>query len=212
MARPRGDSSVTEARRNEILRAAFEVFAKNGYRGGSLSQVSEIVSISEAGILHHFKTKANLLIAVLRYHDERATDSMGEERLNGLHFVKAWLDLVEYNISVPGMVELYCIVSAEATSLDHPAHEYFKLRYEKVINFAIEAMTHIARDGHMRPDLNPEDMGRALVALSDGLQVQWLLDRKWDMIDEHKSFFRRILTEEASEQIVELLGPKAKSS
>jgi AcrR family transcriptional regulator len=204
MARPRGDASFTEARREEILQAAFEVFARNGYRGGSLSQISEIVSITESGILHHFKTKANLLIAVLHYHDERATESMGEQRLNGLNFVKAWLDLVDYNISVPGMVELYCIVSAEATAHDHPAHEYFKQRYENVIDFAIEAMAHIERDGYMRPDLNAEDLGRALVALSDGLQLQWLLDRKWDMIDEHKSFFRRVLTDEALSQIPEL--------
>jgi len=204
MARPRGDASFTEARREEILQAAFEVFSKNGYRGGSLSQISEIVSITESGILHHFKTKANLLIEVLHYHDERATESMGEQRLNGLNFVKAWLDLVDYNISVPGMVELYCIVSAEATAHDHPAHEYFKQRYENVINFAIEAMTHIERDGYMRPDLNADDLGRALVALSDGLQLQWLLDRKWDMIDEHKSFFRRVLTDEAISQIPEL--------
>jgi len=205
MARPIGNSAVTEARRNEILRAAFEVFSKSGYRGGSLSQVSEIVSITEAGILHHFKTKANLLIEVLRYHDERATESMGEERLNGLNFVKAWLDLVEYNISVPGMVELYCIVSAEATAANHPAHDYFKIRYDRVISFAIEAMTHIELDGHMRPGLDPVDVGRALVALSDGLQVQWLLDRKWDMLDEHKSFFRRVVTAEAAEQIADLL-------
>jgi hypothetical protein len=28
------------------------------------------------------------------------------------------------------------------------------------------------------------------------LQVQWLLNRKWDMIEEHKAFFRRILTDQ----------------
>jgi hypothetical protein len=207
MARPRGDASFTDARRREILQAAFEVFAKNGYRGGSLSQVSEIVNITEAGILHHFKTKANLLIEVLRFHDERATASMGEDRPIGLNFIQAWLSLVSYNISVPGMVELYCIVSAEATADNHPAHEYFKLRYENVINFAIDAMTSIEGDGYMRPDLNAEDLGRALVALSDGLQVQWLLDRKWDMLDEHKSFFRRVLTDEALSQVSELLKP-----
>lgn len=206
MARPKGDSSVTEAKRNDILRAAFEVFSKSGYRGGSLSQVSDIVGMTEAGILHHFKTKANLLIEVLRHHDERATKSMGEERLNGLQFIKAWLDQVEYNISVPGMVELYCIMSAEATAPDHSAHEHFKLRYEAVIDFAIEAMTHIERDGHMRPELNPQNMGRALIALSDGLQVQWLLDRSWNMLDEHKAFFKRVVNDEAAHQLADLLS------
>lgn len=208
MARPKGDSSITQGRRREILTAAFEVFSKNGYRSGSLSQISEIVGISEAGILHHFKTKANLLIEVLRYHDERATEAMGQQRTNGLNFVQAWLDLVQYNISVPGMVEMYCIVSAEATSPAHPAHNYFIQRYENVIDFAIEAMVHIEADGHMRAELDPEDLGRALVALSDGLQVQWLLDRKWDMVEEHKSFFRRILTDSANKEVGNLLAAK----
>ena len=56
MARPRGNYAVTAERRATILQSAFEVFAKYGYRGGSLKDIAEIVGISEAGILHHFKT------------------------------------------------------------------------------------------------------------------------------------------------------------
>ena len=196
MARPKGDSSVTEARRQDILRAAFEVFSKSGFRGGSLSQVSEIVGMTEAGILHHFKTKANLLIEVLTYRDDLASEISGVTEASGIEFVNGWLDLVNFNISIPGMVELYCIVSAEATAVDHPAHKYFQDRYEYVIGVTTKSMQKIHDDGFMRKNLDPIDLGRAVVALSDGLQVQWLLDRKWDMIDEHKAFFRRILTKE----------------
>lgn len=196
MARPKGDSLVTEARRQAILRAAFEVFSKSGYRGGSLSQVSEIVGMTEAGILHHFKTKANLLIAVLAYRDEFASEITGVTEAPGIQFVTSWLNLIEYNISVPGILELYCIVSAEATAEDHPAHDYFKTRYEYVIGVATRSMQQIKHDGYMRNHLDPIDLARALVALSDGLQIQWLLDRRWEMIDEQKAFFRRILTKE----------------
>lgn len=196
MARPKGDSTVTEARRQDILKAAFEVFSKSGYRGGSLSQVSEIVGITEAGILHHFKTKGNLLIAVLGYREDLAAEITGIEDASGIHWVNGWLKLIEYNISVPGILELYCIVSAEATAEGHPAHEYFKKRYEYVIGVATRALVKIQDDGYMRENLDPVDLARAVVALSDGLQVQWLLDRKWEMIDEHKAFFRRVLTAE----------------
>jgi AcrR family transcriptional regulator len=199
MARPKGDSSVTEARKQDILKAAFEVFSKSGYRGGSLSQVSEIVGISEAGILHHFKTKANLLIEVLAYRDDLASEISGVTEASGLDFVNGWLNLIEYNISIPGIVELYCIVSAEATAIDHPAHKYFQDRYEWVIGVTTSSMQKIHDSGYMRKNLDPSDLGRAIVALSDGLQIQWLLDRKWDMIDEHKAFFRRILTDKAAE-------------
>jgi hypothetical protein len=152
--------------------------------------------MTEAGILHHFKTKANLLSEVLAYRDDLANEITGVTEYTGIDFVNGWLRLVDYNISIPGMVELYCIVSAEATAENHPAHEYFKNRYEYVIGVTTRSMKKIHDDGYMRKNLDPIDLGRAVVALSDGLQVQWLLDRKWDMIDEHKAFFRRILTKE----------------
>lgn len=198
MARPKGDSSVTDARKQDILKAAFEVFSKNGYRGGSLSQVSALVGITEAGILHHFKSKANLLIEVLAYRDDLTIELSGVTETSGIKFVNGWLSLVEFNISIPGMVELYCIVSAEATATDHPAHQYFQDRYRYVIGVTTASMQKIHDDGYMRKNLDPVDLGRAIIALSDGLQVQWLLDRKWDMIEEHKAFFRRILTDEGA--------------
>jgi len=65
MARPKGDASFTAERKVLILQAAFEVFSNLGFRGGSLAKIAELVGISEAGILHHFKSKDALLIAVL---------------------------------------------------------------------------------------------------------------------------------------------------
>jgi AcrR family transcriptional regulator len=195
MARPKGDASVNAARRREILTAAFDVFSRDGYQGSSLSQISAIVGMTEAGILHHFKTKSNLLIQVLAYRDEATYSLVEGFNTDGIGFVKAWLNLVNYNVSVPGMVELFAVISAEATRADHPAHDFFKKRYSETISLTTAAMADLQNEGYLHPGLDPEDLGRAVVALSDGLQVQWLLDRKWDMIDEHKSFFRRILND-----------------
>jgi AcrR family transcriptional regulator len=199
MARPKGDAAVNAARKREILKAAFDVFSRDGYQGSSLSQISEIVGMTEAGILHHFKTKANLLTAVLDYRDEASRGLVDGFNTDGIGFVKAWLNLVSYNISAPGIVELFCVVSAESTSANHPAHQFFKKRYAETIAMATEAMTDLQKNNYIRKDVDPEDLGRALIALSDGLQVQWLLDRNWDMLEEQKSFFRRILHPKAQE-------------
>jgi AcrR family transcriptional regulator len=124
MARPRGNYQVTEARRESILVSAFNVFAKSGFRGGSLKQVAEQVGMTEAGILHHFKSKSALLIAVLEYRDtdSRHTFLPVNEVVSGEEFINHWLGLVRYNMDNQGIVELFCILSAEATSTDHPAH------------------------------------------------------------------------------------------
>lgn len=195
MARPIGDAAVTEARKLQILQAAFEVFSSRGFRGGSIAQVAELVEISEAGILHHFKSKSALLIAVLEYRDQITQEAAHiSENMDGIEFVNGWFDLIDFNISHPGIVELYCIVSAEATATDHPAHEFFKSRYEYVIALCSAAMHDLAKKGYLLKNLDPQDVARSLIALSDGLQVQWLLDRKWNMKEEHKNFFRATLS------------------
>jgi hypothetical protein len=133
---------------------------------------------------------------VLAYRDELTNQMFPEFDTSGLAFIKSWLRLVDYNVSTPGIVELFCVVSAEATSEDHPAHDFFKQRYVDTIELVHVAMADLLDQGHIYSDSIPLDLARALVALSDGLQVQWLLDRKWDMLEEHKSFFRRILTDQ----------------
>jgi AcrR family transcriptional regulator len=198
MARPRGNYQVTESRRESILVSAFNVFAKSGFRGGSLKQVAEQVGMTEAGILHHFKSKSALLIAVLEYRDtdSRHTFLPVNDVVSGEEFINHWLGLVRYNMDNQGIVELFCILSAEATSTDHPAHEYFKSRYQFVIDLTATYFDILRREGMLRDGLESVDLAKTLVALSDGLQVQWLLDTSWDMLESHRAFFRGILRPE----------------
>ena len=206
MARPRGNYAVTAERRAAILQSAFEVFARSGYRGGSLKDIAEIVGISEAGILHHFKTKSNLLIAVLTYRDDRSGEYLDTNADSGAEFIDGWLKLIKYNASIPGVVELFTILSAEATAVDHPAHEYFQRRYAYVIEVTTRFFQMLREEGRLRPDIEPDAAARALIALSDGLQVQWLLNKEWDMLEEHRGFFRGVLTEQAGRALVPVNG------
>ena len=192
--RPRGSYAKSEGTRKAILEAALEVFAQGGYRSGSLREVAQLVGMTEAGLLHHFPSKANLLAAVLDLRDEHAyelvpLDQAGEATIRGL------VDLARYNASVPGVVELYCVLSAEATSPDHPAHEYFVRRYKQTRKWVDTAFAQLAVEGKLAPGVQPEGASKATIALMDGFQVQWLLDRSSiDMADELLDYFKRVTT------------------
>lgn len=198
MARPKGDAAATERRKQLILQSAFDVFAKNGYSGASVKQVADIVGISEAGILHHFKSKSALLLEVLRFSDEEAKQMLESGNDEPLKFVSEWIRLINRNASAPGIVELYCKISAEATAQDHPAHEFFVSRYEAVLGSAVDRFELLKTKGHLREEIEPSVAGRALVAVTDGLQLQWLFDRKTDMAAEVRAFFKSILADEAA--------------
>src|SRR4249920_1985097 len=65
----RGPYAKTAARRQDILDTALEVFAQQGFRGGSLREIADRVGLSQAGVLHHFDSKEALLAAVLEQRD-----------------------------------------------------------------------------------------------------------------------------------------------
>ncbi|MET4225822.1 TetR/AcrR family transcriptional regulator [Oerskovia enterophila] len=175
-AAPRGYAKG-RAKRDEILEAATGLFGEVGYHSASLREISSRVGISHPGLLHHFPTKELLLQAVLEHRDEVDFALLADDLAQGVAYFDALVNVVERNAARPGIVELYCILSAEATAPDHPAHEYFQRRYDDVLARSRRELADRAAEGRLRPDVDIPATARAIVALMDGLQVQFLLER-----------------------------------
>lgn len=189
--KPRGEYAKTSAKRTAILDAALEVFAESGYRKGSLRDVATRVEMSEAGLLHHFPNKSALLAAVLDRRDDLSLEYLAPESDDGVIDLRGLIALAEHNASIPGVVELYCTLSAEATAASHPAHEYFIRRYDYTRARLTQAFEKLERDGLLADDVVPRNAAIATIAMMDGLQVQWLLDRGVvDMAEALRDFFR----------------------
>lgn len=193
----RGPYAKTTRTRGAILDAALSVFAQNGYRSGSLKSVAEEVGMSEAGLLHHFPNKSALLSAVLERRDDRARERFNFSATDGRLVLRSLVDNAEFNASSPGVVELFCTLSAEATTPDHPAHAYFLDRYATTVGLAREALENIRDADGLVAGVEPLSAARTMIALMDGLQIQWLMDRdSVDMAHELRLYLSSILTEE----------------
>lgn len=189
--KPRGEYAKSEATRQAILDAALEVFSQSGYRAGSLREVAQRVGMSEAGLLHHFRSKSALLMAVLDHRDDLSRALVDFDMPDGVSALRGLVTLAEYNASIPGVVELYATLSAEATSPTHPAHAYFVRRYEEVRESVTASFQRAADAGRLLPGVDPGRAAVATIALMDGLQVQWLLDpSSTDMAGALSEFFR----------------------
>jgi AcrR family transcriptional regulator len=195
--RARGAYAKTAGRRTEILEAGIEVFSTSGFRSGSIREIAERVGMSQAGLLHHFSNKNELLAGVLSLRDDRAREIVRPETEPGVDTLREMIRLTAYNATVPGLVELHCVLSAEATSPDHPAHGYFVDRYAFVTRLLVDAFRRVEADGQLATGQTPESASRGVIAFSDGLQVQWLLDRSSvSMADEmHRYIQLLVLTE-----------------
>ncbi len=69
-------------RRREILDAALERFAAEGYQGASMEEIAEAALLTRAGLYRHYPNKASLLGALRRWKmeqlTERVTAALGE--------------------------------------------------------------------------------------------------------------------------------------
>lgn len=197
----RGQTSKSAGRRREIVSAALQVFSEAGYHKGSIRDVAQRVGISQAGVLHHYPSKHRLLEAVLDWRDQDALTRMGAERPQGLDLLKALVDLAAHNQTTPELVELHVTLSAEGSAQGHPIHGYFVRRYAVVLEMVTEAFELAGARGQLRPGVDCRSSARTLVALMDGLQGQWLLDRGgMDMPEELRRYLRPLITVDLEEQ------------
>ncbi len=192
----RGPYRKTAARQQDILDAALAVFGRSGYRSGSIREIAESVGMSQAGLLHHFESKDALLTAVLRHRDDLSKALYSDPR--GIGTLLSTIEVARLNTQHRGVIELYCVLSAEATAADHPAHRYFADRYSWLRSVFLEAFERMEADGQLRAGVEPEAAARSALALMDGLQVQWLIDTtSVDMAADVEAYFRQLATEEA---------------
>ena len=171
---PRGSYAKTPKRREEILDAAFDVFARYGYLNSSVSEIAKRAGMTMPGVTHHFPTKAGLLEAVLRERDLDAADHLQGRR--GVGLLRGLLEIAERDEDDRGLTQLFAILSAEATIDDHPAHRYFRDRYDLILQNVRRAFEEAQDDGDLRSGVVPAEAAQMYVALSDGLQLQRLYD------------------------------------
>jgi AcrR family transcriptional regulator len=150
------------------------VFSEVGFQQASLREIARKCGVSHQSLMHYFPSKQDLLIAVLHRRDERLRRHFADAA--GMA-VSELISLAEYNASAPGHIELFSAAAAEATAAEHPGHEYYAEFYRGIVASTARFLALAQEQGMLKPGISPEAAARVLLALVDGLQLQWLYDR-----------------------------------
>ena len=164
------------ASRERVVRSALRAYAANGYTGSSLSGIAEAAGLTTAGLLHHFPSKEELLIAVLKERDRLDGERFKLRGFVGLKALDALLELVTANMATPGLVRAFTVLMGESAAEDHPAGPWFKQRYPRRRDNLAAALRSGIQAGEVREDTDSDAVAAEVIAMMDGLQVQWLLD------------------------------------
>ncbi|TKJ99363.1 TetR family transcriptional regulator [Plantibacter flavus] len=201
--RPAQPRPATVARRAEVVRSALDVFGAKGYANGTLIDIAELVDMTPAGILHHFGSKDQLLLEVLSYRDATDVQDLDDQHIpGGIDLFKHLIRTAAANAQRAGIVQAFVVLSAESVTEDHPARHYFDDRYRTLRREIAEAFEVVCAERGVDA---PETIHRAaasILAVMDGLQVQWLIDPADVDLAETSGYAIRVIVES-------VLGPGA---
>jgi len=179
-------------RRQQILDSVIALLAQRGVDRASLRTVGEAIGVSHTALRHYFSSRDELLVEAYRAHEARAA---GDGPPADSSAVSVIIEAAERNRSIPGLVELYATLSTDALQEQHGLTREFvrgrfrSLRATLAERIAEEQRARAEETGSAGEDgsagIDPMDAAALVIAASDGLQIQWLLDH--DAVDVGRS-------------------------
>ena len=199
--RPRAGS---EDKRARILNEAVVLFGEHGYAGASLADIANAADISKAGLLHHFSSKDELFAKVLERRDredalsilvespavdgdavEVPVDTVGNldtlevaavSDLDGNPWalLERYIELLECNVAHRDLTAIYTATAVSVLDAEHPAHRWMANHLNAAVERFESSFEAGKAAGLVDPQMPSRLVARSLVALIDGLQLQWL--------------------------------------
>jgi AcrR family transcriptional regulator len=194
----RGPYRKSAERREQILQAAYEAVDEHGERA-SLQDIADRVGVTQPALTYYFPTRDDLLLAVLERRDVlgkafAASAEQGQTLIDGM------VASTRYITDHPGLAKLYVTLSAAATDPESPAHGYFTERYRNLATEVTRDLEELQRTGIIRADEPAGHLARAVLAVLDGLQIQWMHDPTVDIAAIAETFTRTLAPSAGSGQ------------
>lgn len=166
-------------KKEKILNAALELFAKEGYKPTSTSKVAKLAGVSEGLIFRHFKNKEGLLNAILQEGEEQAKVLFAD-----IIFEEDPEKLIEKAFNI--FKSLYS---------DEQAANFWKLQYKikweieqygehKMEPLELALANAFGKLGYKKPELE----ARLFLITGDGLATRFFLQKNFNF-EEITRFF-----------------------
>ena len=162
--------------RDEILKAAMQLFANRGFHETSMSEVAREAGVSKALIFWHFKTKEELFVAVLKrllepYFIDFAEEAAMDERAQIEKLVEAYLLFVRDNAS---SVRFFLAQMLHDERLSESLSDQVLKLYSGYRAMLVELIGRAQQKGICARRTAPESAAAFLLSALNGLLIEYL--------------------------------------
>ncbi|WP_350346784.1 TetR/AcrR family transcriptional regulator [Agromyces sp. G08B096] len=196
----RGPYASTPGRRAEIVRAALASFAEHGYERASLRDIAARANLTHAALLRHFASKDDLLLAALAQRDDDDEQLARAIMQSKVPAERVLSSVLADEFTRPEHQRNWLAITVAATNPEHPAHEFFIARRERMRDYFSSGHLGNALDGEV---ITADDKVTMLIAMIDGLRIQALLDPTRETLPLLEKFMRLVTTDDDRDSTLE---------
>jgi AcrR family transcriptional regulator len=151
------------ARREQILAGARRCFAEHGYEGATVARLEDEIGLSRGAIFNYFSSKEDLFVELAVQDSARLSDLWINEGLEAILRAILELDPAWLNVNL----ELIRRVRTDVSF-----HQRIEERQQAFIPVNRARLEEAQREGELRDDLEPREIGAFVNLVLNGLALQ----------------------------------------
>jgi TetR/AcrR family fatty acid metabolism transcriptional regulator len=163
-------------KRDRILKAAIQVFAKNGFYATRVSEIAKAAGVADGTIYLYFKNKDDVLITIFEEGIEQLLRILREVADSEDTFENRVSRIIELQL---GLLEEQRDLAEVITVNLRQSSRLLKQYATPLFMQYIDVIAGVVRDGQnegaFRKDLNPRIVARSLFGALDAILLTWAL-------------------------------------
>jgi TetR/AcrR family transcriptional regulator, fatty acid metabolism regulator protein len=167
------------SKRERILRAAVEVFARSGYFNAKVTDIAKGAGVADGTIYLYFDGKEDLLVTIFREYTRNYLHEL-EKRLAGVNRAEERIRIaITHHLETLGSDRPLAVVSQ--VELRHSLKFMSLLSQQEVadyLNMLRKVVEHGQAEGVFRRNLHPQLVAKSVFGILDEMVTSWILSEK----------------------------------
>jgi AcrR family transcriptional regulator len=181
---PKVPEAYLEARRAEILEAAYKCFMEKGFHNTTMQDIYQVTKLSPGAVYNYFYSKEDIVVAAVKAFSDWSVSSLASvisENPNEslIKIIRFWLSTIKHHdISKEISVQLdFYSAATRNSSIREAMLRSQNATHEKLI----ELIESQQRAGMINAKLDPLAIARAIMGMVFGIMIHKSLDPEVDL-------------------------------
>jgi TetR/AcrR family fatty acid metabolism transcriptional regulator len=195
---------MTENKKDRIIKAAMQVFAKHGYERGTVSEIAKLANIAKGSFYQYYGSKEEIIYDLFDMVFSKfmsswkkivGSDATPEEKVE-LLIDQTFKDLnnilEEENVTTMILIFeiMFMLFRKSINDRDNNEIEEFFRQYYDIL---IPVFKKGKEQGYFREDLDPKYLAYLIFSMVDGFGIHFLIQKDNYNVDKTKKYFKDIL-------------------